>query len=256
MRRTLSAVITMGLVAALTLAPAASSAQEPSPATQEPSPATPEASPATPEEVVAAYVAGIAAGDADAILQASAVEEMATGFDFTAFTERLRAMSLATSLGPSEYALFRDANRYQQAALILSQVRNLVYGLLSGEEIEGRLIAPVDAERIAAFVAAVDPARLSGLKVLEVRGPDPEFASDERYLDNIARMAAVYGADELTERLALIELDGSTYGLGFTLLRYGDTWKVSSQQSVLARTPVFGTAEPMTRAEYDERTGG
>lgn len=242
MRRSLSAVITLGLVAALSLAPAASSAQE--------------ASLATPEDAVTAYVAGIAAGDADAILGASAVEEMATGFDFAAFTERLRAMALATSLAPSEYPLFGESNRYQQASWILGQVRNLVYGLLSGEEIDGRVIAPVDAERIAAFVAAVDPARLAGLVVLEVRGPEPELASDERYLENVARMAAIYGADEMTERLALIELDGSTYGLGFTLLRYGDAWKVSNQTSALAGTTAFGTAEPMSREEFDALTGG
>lgn len=208
----------------------------------------------SPESAVAAYVAGIAAGDPDAILAASAVEEMATGFDFSASTERLRAMTLLTSLAPSEYPLFQESNRYQQASTILSQVRNLVYGLLSGEEIDGRTIAPVDAERIAAFVAAVDPARLAGIRVLDVRGPEPELATDERYLETITRMAAVYGADELTERLALIELDGSTYGLGFTLLRYGDTWKVSGQQSVLGGTTVFGTAEPMTREEFVERT--
>lgn len=241
-RRSLSAVIMGLMAAALTLAPAASSAQE--------------ADLVTPESAVAAYVAGIAAGDADAILAASAIDEMAAGFDFQAFSERIGALALATSLAPSEYPLFRDANRHQQAMWILGQVRALVYGLLSGEEIDGRLIAPVDAERIAAFVAAVDPARLAGMTVLDVRGIDLELTTGERYLENIARMAAVYGADELTERLALIELDGSTYGLGFTLLRYGDTWKVSSQVSVLGGTSVFGNAEPMTRGEFEARTGG
>ena len=66
----------------------------------------------------------------------------------------------------------------------------------------------------------------------------------------------MYGADEMVERLALIELDGATYGLGLTLLRYGDTWGVSSQTSAMGGTSPLGTAERMTPAEFDDRTGG
>jgi hypothetical protein len=82
------------------------------------------------------------------------------------------------------------------------------------------------------------------------------MATNERYLANAAAQAAVYGADELTERLALLELDGDTYGLGFTLLRYGDRWLVSGQSSPIAGTSALGTAAPMTRAEFDAQTGG
>jgi hypothetical protein len=243
-RRTFVAAIAAGLLAAtLSLIPLASSAQG-------------GAVPATPEDAIAAYVAGIAAGDVEAILAASAVDEMARGFDFQAYTERLRTMLLSTSLAPADYPLFGDMNRYQQAAWTLAQVRNLVYDLLSDETIDGAPIVPADAARIAAFAAAVDPARLAGLQVLDVGPASPELAADERYLQNAARIAASYGADELTERLALIELDGQTYGLGFTLMRYGDAWKVSNQASVIAGTSVFGTPTPMTRGEFDAVTGG
>lgn len=210
----------------------------------------------TPEDAVTTYVAAIAANDVDAILATTAVDEMAAGFDFQASTERLQAMVLMNSLAPAEYPMFGALNRYQQASWILGQVRNLVYGLLSDEEVDGRVITPVDADQIAAFVAAVDPTRLAGLRVLDVRFPVPDMATNERYLANNAALAAIYGADEMTERLALIELDGQTHALGFTLLRYGDAWKVSSQSAPIAGTSSFGTAQPMTREEYDELTGG
>jgi hypothetical protein len=211
---------------------------------------------ATPEGVVGAYVEAIAANDVESILAASAAEEMAAGFDFQAYAERLQAMTPVMGMAPSEYPMFGALNRYQQASQILGQVRNLAYGLLSDERIDGTVIAPVDAERIAAFVAAVDPARLVGLHILDVRIPEPEAASSARYLDNAARMAAVYGADEMTERLALVELDGDTFGLGFTLLRYDDEWLVSNQWSALGGTSALGTAEPMSREEFEARTGG
>src|SRR5690606_13082527 len=153
--------------------------------------------------------------------------------------------NLGFSLAPTEYPMFGEMNRYQQAAQILAQVRNLTYGLLSDETIDGRIIAPVDEAQIAAFVASVDPSRLAGLTVLDVRLPEPEAVTDERFVEIMARSAASYGADEMTERLALVEFEGETWGVGFTLIRYGDTWRVSSQQSVLGNTTAFGTAEPM-----------
>ncbi len=210
----------------------------------------------TPEDAVSAYVAAIAANDVDAILAASATDEMVAGFDFQAYSERMQVLALIQSLAPGEYPLFGDMNRYQQASWILGQVRSLAYGLLSDEEVDGQIIAPADADRISAFVAAVDPARLAGLTVLASRFPVPDMATNERYLANGAAMAAIYGADELTERLALIELDGQTYALGFTLLRYGDNWKVSSQSSPISGLPALGTAVPTTRDEFEEQTGG
>lgn len=211
---------------------------------------------ATPEDAVTTYLDAVAANDVEAIVAASAADKMAAGFNFAAYSERLRAIAPVQGLAPSEYPMYAATNRYQQAAQILGQVRNLAYGLLSDETIDGGIIAPVDEARVAGFVAAVDPSRLDGLSVLDVRLPDPEMTTSERYLQNAARMAAAYGADESTERLALIALDGRTYGLGFTVLRYGDDWLVSSQSSPMAQTPVLGTATPMTREEFDAATGG
>ncbi len=42
--------------------------------------------------------------------------------------------------------------------------------------------------------------------------------------------------------------------IGFTLLRYGDDWKVSSQVSNLAGTSLLGAALPMTPDEYYRQT--
>ncbi len=229
------------MVGALALLPMGSAAQS--------SPA-----PATPEDAVTSYLAAVAANDVEAILAATAVDEMASGFDFERSAERLRAITPLQGLAPAEYPMYAAANRYQQAAQILGQVRNLAYGLLSGETIDGSIIAPVDEAQVEAFAAAVDPGRLGGLEVLDIRLPEPEAAADERYLEGIGQIAATYGADELAERLALVELDGETYGIGFTLLRYADAWLVSSQASVLGGTTALGTAEPMTRAEFDDRT--
>ena len=71
--------------------------------------------------------------------------------------------------------------------------------------------------------------------------------NDARYLENAARLASIYGADESTERVALFSFEGNYYYLGFTLLRYGDNWKISSQTSPLAGTSALGTASENNR---------
>ena len=244
-----------GLMAGAIALPTGALAQESPAPVASPGPLS-SAGAATPEDAVAAYLTAVAAGDVDAILAASAVDEMAAGFDFVASAERLRALNLNFSLAPSEYPMYAAMNGYQQAAQILAQVRNLAYGLLSDETIDGSIIAPVDEAQAAAFAASVDPSRLADLALVEVRAPEPEVTSSERYLDTVAQIAATYAADEMVERLALIELDGETFGLGLSLLRYGDEWSVSTQSSPVGGTSALGTAEPMTRQEFDARTGG
>ena len=101
-----------------------------------------------------------------------------------------------------------------------------------------------------------DPSRLAGLTVQDIRYSNAKLENDPRVLDNSAKQAAVYDADELTERLALIDVGGQLYQVGFTLLRYGADWKVSSQSAALGGTSPQGVAVPTTREEYDRVTAG
>jgi hypothetical protein len=248
------------LVLAVAAAAPAGGGTPASPGTEAASPAasgTTGAGFASPEAAIRAYLAAVAAGDVEAILAASAAEEMARGFRFDLQAERLRSMMLATSLSPAEYPMFADINVAAQSFWLLGQVRNLVYGLLSGEEIDGRPIMVVDdPARVERFVANVDPSRLAALAVEDIRFSNAAFEDDPRWLENAARTAATYGADELTERLVLFSLGDQLYDLGFTLLRYGDGWKVANQNANLAGTSAFGTARPTTRDAYERAVAG
>ena len=62
----------------------------------------------------------------------------------------------------------------------------------------------------------------------------------------VAESAREFGADEQTDRVALLDFEGEAFAIGFTLLRYGDGWKVSSQASVLSGLPTWGAAQPMS----------
>jgi len=60
----------------------------------------------------------------------------------------------------------------------------------------------------------------------------------------------VYGADESTERVALFSFEGQDHYVGFMLLRYGDNWKISRQDSPLAGTNALGVPQKTTPAEF------
>ena len=210
----------------------------------------------TPEDAVRAYLAGVAGASTAGLLGASAIAELAAGYRFDLNAERLGVFSFPTDLAPAEYPFFADVDQARQAARILGQVQLLAYSLLSSEPIDESPVVPVDKARVEAFARSVDPARLSGLSVVDVRFPDATFAHNAKYLANAAARAAVYGADELTERLALVSFEGNLYEIGFTLVRYGDDWKVLTQSSALANTSGLGTAKPTTLEEFDRQTEG
>lgn len=210
----------------------------------------------TADEAIREYLAGVAAADARRVLDASAIDEIAEGYRFAESVDRFQAFVPHVMLAPAEHPFYVEVNRAQRADEIMSQVLMLAYGLLSGESIDGSVLAPVDKAWAETFVAQVDPARLAGIAVMDTRFPQPDLEASERYLENSAALAATYGADELTERLALFTFEGQTYSLGFTLLRYGDSWLVSSQSSPIGGTNTLGTATPMTTQEYESITSG
>jgi hypothetical protein len=208
----------------------------------------------TPDEAVREYMAAVAAADAGRVLEASAIDEVAKGHRFAESVDRIQAFMPHVMLAPAEHPFYVEVNRAQRADEILSQVLMLAYGLLSGETTDGSPIVPVDRAWAEDFVAQVDPARLAGIEVMDSRFPHPDLGTDERYLETAAALAANQGADELTERLVLFSFEGQTYSLGFTLLRYGNDWLVSSQSSPIGGTSTLGTATPMSVGEYEDVT--
>jgi hypothetical protein len=208
----------------------------------------------TPEEAITYYLDGIARNDVRKILQASAINEMGGKFKFDLNAERLRVMNPA-QLSPTEYQFYSEINKSYLSSQILNQVKNLSYSLLSGEKVDGSVI-PADAGRVSRFIKDVDPQRLSRMELKKISPPNKTVMNDARYLENAARNASIYGADESTERLALISFEQNYYSLGFTLLRYGASWKISGQVSPLANTNALGTAEKTTEEGFESMVNG
>lgn len=233
---------TVAPTAAAVAAPSTASASAPGPASPEATPA-PTSAPtyATPEDAVTACLLGVAHDDADAILAASAVDEMATGFDFSAYVDRLRWLYPVNMMAPATDPLYVAANRATETKAILTEARNLIYSLLSTETLDKGSVA--DKTRADAFVSQVDPKQLAGLVIVKIQFPNPSLENDAKYKDAMLASARTYGADDKTERVAYVVLGKQSFGVGITLLRYGNGWKVSDLYSDLAGTSVYGFAQ-------------
>lgn len=209
---------------------------------------------ATPEEAISHFFEGLTDGDFTKILQASAVDEISENFEFELSVERLRSFAPFLSFAPANYPLYVEITRVEVTSRIANQVKLFSYSLLMGDDIALERTTPMDIEGARAIVSQVDPSRLTQLELIEIGLPSPTAMNSTRYQEHALRLAATYGADESTERVALFSFEQNDYVLGFSLLRYGDNWKISSLSSPLAGTTSLGAAEPITREEFTAMT--
>ncbi len=207
----------------------------------------------SPEAAVSAYVEAVATLDFDAVLDATAVEDMGKAFDFVAYVHRLRAMT-PTMPAPTGSDFFEQVNAVQFTATVAAQVKFLAIALLTTSTVVDGMTVMAPDNEAEIFAEQFDPARLGDLKLEKVAIPSPDLVSSERYLKNAAQQAGAYGADELTERAALVAFEGKHYVLGFTLARYGDDWGVMSQTSPIMGVSALGVPVIATPEEFEDLT--
>jgi hypothetical protein len=205
----------------------------------------------TPEGAITAYIEGVAEQDFDAVLAATSVEKASEGYDLVAVVSRLRAL-IPGLPAPSSSPFLVAINKADFTAQIARQLKFLTYGLMTKSEIiEGNTVQ-MEGEGATDFVSVVRADRLESLELVKVDIPQPSLLNSERYQVNAGKMAATYGADTSTERVALVSFEGLNFAIGFTLLRYGEEWLIFSQNSNIAELPPLGVPRPVTPDEYEK----
>ncbi|UJW83951.1 hypothetical protein [Devosia sp. SL43] len=211
---------------------------------------------ASPEEAVEHIAASLRDADLGAAVLAFDIERRATNYSFVKMAERLQSISLYNTAPPVKFDFYRDAAKIQFTGEAAAQLRNLAFSLLAptGTPLDS-VISFSDGQDIGQYAgnleAALDPGRLTNLKVLKTRVPSPQMANSEVNRRNIMSQLGVTGGDDIQERIVLYELDGRTYGGGFNAVRYGDVWQARALVSYLAGTTSFAHAGPMSVEEFD-----
>jgi hypothetical protein len=210
----------------------------------------------TPEEAITYYLGGVAENDISKILQACAINEMGEKFKFDLQAANIGGAILPLQYAPSNYPLYSEMNKVQASSETLRNLKFFYYSLLSSEKMNGSPIYQADAERVNRFIRDVDPRRLSSLEIKKIGPPNKTIMNDANYVEGAARRARAYGADELTERVVLFSFEQNYYYIGFTLLRYGDNWKIGSPTSPLGNTDALGTANKTTVEGFESLLNG
>jgi hypothetical protein len=205
----------------------------------------------TPEGAIAGYIEGVAEQDFDAVLATTSVEKASEGYDLVAAVSRLRALT-SRMPAPSSSPFLVAINKADFTAQIASQLKFLAYGLMTKSEIiEGKTVQ-MEAEGATDFVSVIRADRLDSLELVKVDIPKPSLLNGERYQVNAGKIAAMYGADTSTERVALVSFEGLNFAVGFTLLRYEEEWFVLYQNSSIAGLSPLGVPQPVTPEEYEK----
>lgn len=213
----------------------------------------------TPEQAITTYLDGIAHSDLDKVLSACALDELSKGFKFDLYTQNLGGAQLPLTLAPTAGPFYVEMNRYQVTSQICVQVKCLTYGLLTLSSDEADNLGTfmlMDANRISSFTKDLDLNRLTGLKVVQTGSPSIGGADTAKAQGIMTRNAAALGADEETERAVLLSFEGNDYSVGFTLLRYGDGWKVYQQRSSLLNTDPYGLPHKTTVQDFQSLLQG
>jgi hypothetical protein len=210
---------------------------------------------ATPEAAVNLYLESIAANDFSCALRAYAAHEHAARFNFTALVSWVGVLSPARIEAPAEYPMFVEMNELRAKAEMAEATKQFVYGLLTDKDPAGSQTVQSDAE-IQAFVQAVNPARLATLRVVRIDQPRQSVTNGPEAQALFKKLSTLYGADEMTERIALYELSGQFFWSGFTLCRYDKTWKIYKFESnyggpISGGTFTGGVVRKTTAAEYE-----
>lgn len=202
----------------------------------------------TPESAVTAYVTGIKQQDFNGIIAATATEKMSEGFDFVAFVGRMRSLSFHTP-APSNASLFVALNEADFTAQFARKVKFLIYGLMTTSEAVKGVTVPMKEDGAKDFMSVVSADRLKGLELVKIGIPNPALQNSEVNQRNRNELAKTYGADTITERVALLSFEGLHFVVGFSVIRYGDEWRVYSQESPIANQT--GVPTRITPEEFE-----
>lgn len=206
----------------------------------------------TPEDAINYFVNCIKNEDIEGALSACAINEMARGFNYKAYLERLRVgLPLTMTLLPSEYKEYLQYDTVKLKQQIESQMMGFIISLGLPDKysdlLDGKTM-PLNSDKIADQVQDVfnslKPTDFKDLKIDEIDKAGQHDTATNR--ENQQRMAKIYGADDEQFRSVLYEYNDSYYMSGFTLIEYNGGWMISSLTDPLASTSTLGCATKLS----------
>ena len=199
---------------------------------------------ATPEAVVEHFIKSVAADDWDATMQAFAIDDQAAHFDFAMQVRRLGVIDATSIDAPARYKMYVRTNAIAAMDKAAARVVAFVTAFLIDPAERARLgKEPRDADaaaRAMATLQGMDSNKLRALKLVRVDVPHKPLLSKPHVLQLLKEQGGVWGAETMTERIALVQLTDQHYICGFSILKYGSSWRIHDLISNFASDREFG----------------
>lgn len=216
----------------------------------------------TPEKAVSVYLEGFKNMDLEQMMSTFAIASYVDEYDFEGQIERIRGYSYNLEVKlPNATPLARDLNMESRRSSISSSIlkqyvslSSLKVSLADTQAFEDEKEAKEFAGR---FGRNLEDVKTDTMKLLGFI--PPEELSDIYAMDvnkkNIAKLAEIYGADEMVSCAAVFELDGETYLMCADTASYGGKWYLTglggNLGSILGIDSFKGGLLPLSGMDYD-----
>ena len=194
------------------------------------------------EEAVTFYLEGLKNMDFEQMLGAFAWETQIKHYSLETRYKMMRSYSPVVGWArlPSSNGFIFSANVSSLRASIVNEIYTSVEAYIFGDTYPDRPISFKTDEEVVAFLqkmkmnASTQLDKLSKLSNIRFVSPDSvtnnKFSSENNQ-KSIARAIAMYGADEITNIVAIADVDDETLICSPTVARYGNKWYIVSPSS-------------------------
>ena len=183
----------------------------------------------TPEDAVESFVSYLKAGDYSGILSTCAIDNIAQGFDYKVFSERLGGLfPIPRAYLPTEYPDYVLYNKVKLTQEMLSKIYCVAVSFHLSVDYIGITGGGTHSLKADAFpdsiIKEMEPVSLDELNIVDIK----KVVIDEVDLDmkNRKEQAGMFGGDDIQCRTVLYEYEGDYYVGGFTLIEYNGIWLV------------------------------
>lgn len=195
----------------------------------------------SPEDAALAYIEAFNAGDVQGMISTFAIETYVDHVDRQATIERFRASNSGIQDScPMPTPYVRDLMVSERCGNIATQLYRQYLLFAMPEEYRDNPYRPVSftsgdrSQEISNFLSAFDSSPVNewigNIVFVEFVPPEEltDYFMDERNQENLNRMMACTGCDELAEIVVHIQINGKDYYQCLECARYGDRWYVQN----------------------------
>lgn len=145
---------------------------------------------------------------------------------------------------PSEYELYALYNKSVAQAQILRQLSWMTFSVILSERykkfLEGANLLGDDLDFVIdGVVGDMNPAKMQEIKI--VKFGKSHLLDNTRTQKNFNLQANNLGANSMTSRAVLYDINGDYYVGGFQLLEYNGSWLITALYDILIGQSGFGT---------------